>query len=288
MPQVGLHCIKGDVPHQDCRACALCSLHPCMLTPDLLERLRETRGRGVVFSPTRLLGCHRRQVLERSVDYYSDVEDSYPLLRGNLIHQAMESTRYPGVEAVIREQQLWTTVQTCFGPQRFESTPDLIVVQRVESGVAHLKIVDYKSKNEIGHDLVAPLPDHVAQLNMYAWLVTRALPAVLGLDGVVVDEVELMYIGSNKPRRFTSAGPLQTRGKLLTRKPRTYATLTLAAVPLWPVLRTERGIVRHIERMLTPSETLPPVLPEDKQWVCNYCPVAATCWATDKKERDAA
>jgi CRISPR/Cas system-associated exonuclease Cas4 (RecB family) len=222
------------------------------------------------------------------VDWFQDIDAAFPLLRGNLIHQAMETTRYPGSEGVLREKQLWTTVDTCYGPQRFESTPDLLVIQRVEGEVAHVKVVDYKSKSDIGHDLTAALPAHVAQVNMYAWLVTRALPAVLDMESVVVDEVEVMYIGSNKPRRFTSAGPLQTRGRMLTRKPRTYEVLTLAKLPLWSMARTQKGVVAHIERMLTPTDTLPPVLPEDEQWRCLSCPVNAVCWSAYRKEQGAA
>ena len=57
--------------------------------------------------------------------------------------------------------------------------------------------MDYKTKSKIGHDLVRAEDDHIAQINMYAWLVTRELPKSLG-GPVVVDTVEIEYFAMEK------------------------------------------------------------------------------------------
>src|ERR1700731_3234391 len=70
------------------------------------------------------------------------------------------------------------------------------------------------------------------QINMYAWLVRRCLPEILEVERVDVDELEILYLSQKKTRRFTSAGALKERGKLLARKSNTQDTLTLEAIPL--------------------------------------------------------
>lgn len=290
MGQVGLHCIRGDMPHDACRACALNPLHPCMYTPDLLEKLRREPYEGEPkFSPSRILSCQRKEMLAREVPYYTDIDDSYPLTRGNMVHALMEDARYPGALGVLREQQLWTTVDTRFGPQRFEGKVDLIVIKALNHNVRDVepgqpehwytaKVTDYKTKGEVGHDLVKAYPNYIAQVNIYRWLVERELR--INDCPMVVDELEIEYAGMNKPRRFTSAGPLKTKGKMLTRSPRTYAELELAPIPLWPLEQVEAAVVRRIEMRLEHEQngTLPDVLPEAEQWQCLRCPLNKECW----------
>lgn len=287
MPQVGFHCPRGDMAHADCRVCATNPAHPCEFTPDLLEGMRRAgRGGEPVFSPTRILGCARAEVLKRATPYYEDLYDMYPMTRGTLIHAAMEDARYPGALGVLRERQFWTTVATSAGPVPFEAKVDLIVLKGLVGNVLSCAVVDYKSKGEIGHEMTAALPAHVAQVNIYRWVVTRELPALLGWDCVVdVDEVGIMYIGMNKPRRFTSAGPLTTRGKMVKRRPPEYAPLELEALPLWDLDAVERAVVRRVETRLALAEgELPDVLPEEEQWMCPRCPVNGVCWAKYREE----
>jgi CRISPR/Cas system-associated exonuclease Cas4 (RecB family) len=248
------------------------------------KKRRETgEEKEVVYSPTRLLGCHRRAVLEASTDFYTDIDDSYPLTRGNMVHAMMEGAAYPYAIGVMRERRIWVDVETKHGVAKFGGKPDVVVFKgRDEDGRLLAKVVDYKSKVEVTHDLVAAQDDHVAQVNMYAWLVSQVYSAEYGAP-VVVDELEVMYCGLNKPRRFTSAGTLETRGKMLTRSPKTYATLTLAAIPLWPLEKTALAVRRRLTRLLSPRNGLPERLPEEKQWMCNSCPVNKVCWA---KEND--
>jgi hypothetical protein len=276
--QVGVHCIRGNIPHQECRQCALNPLHPCAYTPDLLEKIRvDPHERSIQFSPTRILSCFRQSVLKGQVDYYTDVDNAYPLMRGNMLHAMMEMSRYPGAIGCLREHQFHTTVHTAYGDVPFESKPDLIVIKEAQDGVLKCKVVDYKTKTDVGHDLTAPIFNHIAQVNMYRWLVMRELPKECGWD-VDVDELEIEYCAMAKPRRFTSAGPLVTRGKMTKRSPRQYADLPLEAIPVWELDAIEKAVVRRIELRLAPREALPEVLPPEEQWMCERCDVAKVCW----------
>ncbi len=276
--QVGVHCVRGNVPHQACRECSLNPLHPCAYTPDLLEKVRrDPHEHAIQFSPTRILSCFRQEVLKGEVDYYTDVDNAYPLMRGNMLHAMMEMSRYPGAIGCLREKQFWTTVETAYGPQQFEGKVDLIVIKSAGQGRLSCKVVDYKTKTDVGHDLTAPIFNHIAQINMYRWLIERELPKECGWD-VVVDELEIEYCAMAKPRRFTSAGPLVTRGKMVKRSPRQYADLPLEAIPVWELDAIEKAVVRRIELRLAPRESLPEVLPPEEQWMCERCDVAEVCW----------
>lgn len=278
MPQVGVHCVRGDILHQDCRECALNPLHPCAYTPDLLERIRvDPLEREIRFSPTRILSCFRQSVLKGEVDYYTDVDYAYPLMRGNMLHALMEMSRYPGAIGCLREHQFHTSVHTQYGDVPFESKPDLIVIKAAAGGKLICKVVDYKTKTDIGHDLTAPIFSHIAQINMYRWLVMRELPKLCGWE-VDVDELEIEYCAMAKPRRFTSAGPLVTRGKMTRRSPRQYAPLDLEPIPIWSLEAVERSVIRRIELRLAPRDELPEVLPDEEQWMCERCDVADECW----------
>jgi CRISPR/Cas system-associated exonuclease Cas4 (RecB family) len=294
--QLGFKCVRGNIPHDECRQCALNPLHPCEFTPDLLEMMRaqvptededaDLEPGNDAFSPSRVLDCDRKSVLLQDADYYANIYHDYPKTRGHMVHSLMERARYPGALGGVREKRLYTTVETKYGLQRFTAKPDLIVLLRFDSGTTevvpgdtlHVKIVDYKSKGSIEHSLVAAQPEHQMQVAMYAWLVQRELAQLLGWEvQVVVDEVEILYCDMKKTRRFTSAGPLETNGKMLKRKPPTYAPLALDAMVLHPSERIERFVRRRIEERLVAREVLPPVLDQEDAWRCAYCPVLDYC-----------
>jgi hypothetical protein len=291
--QIGVKCARGLVTHDECRKCAHNPLRPCMLTPDVLEELRakddDRHHDPDSFSPTYLLDCDRKAGLIVEADHYIDVEDAWPLVRGQMVHALMESKEYPGTIGVIREMVFMTEVPTRYGVKKFYGQPDLIVVKRKETTghplgaqetTYYVKIVDYKSKSDIGHDLVAPIKEHAMQINMYRWVVERELAKHLKRNvRIVVDELEIFYADMKKPRRFTSAGKLQTRGKMLTRSPRTYATLDLEPLPMWPIEDIEAWVVRKIEEKISSMyEELAPVLPEEDRWRCAKCPVREVCY----------
>jgi CRISPR/Cas system-associated exonuclease Cas4 (RecB family) len=244
------------------------------------------------FTPSRLLGCPRQTVLMGQADHYIDIDQAWPMVRGNMIHALMEKASYPHAVATVREKRFATTVMTKYGPQPFTGKADLIVVKSVESvnGVPtlHCKVVDYKSKNEIKHDLTSALLDHQLQVNMYAWLSQKCLLDTVDLGFppeavVVVDELEIVYCSMQKVRRFTSAGQLQSPGKMITRNPRTNEMLTLEPITLWPPDKTERFIAAKIEERIDAKEVLPPILEGDAAWRCNYCPIKDYCYGLGNK-----
>jgi len=213
---------------------------PWHLTPDMLELLRidysdPDREPGVEsFTPTRIMNCHRQSVLMDEVDYYTDAEKSWPLVRGHMVHALMEGARYPGVLNYTREKRMRHYIPTKYGPQLFTAKPDLLVVKRIDQvektrqnakGVyepsgssmrALLKVVDYKSKNGIKHELTAPSYENSLQVNMYGYVASQnpaihnergeyqgRLSDILGLPGdtqFVVDELEIVYVDMARVR----------------------------------------------------------------------------------------
>lgn len=283
--QIGVKCIRGLISHDDCRACSTDPLHPCMLPSDVLELMRQKEtdyhADPDAFSPTGLLDCDRKSVLVAGGDWYVDVEQAWPMTRGTLTHAVMEANdSYPGAVGVIREQVMETMIETRYGPQRLVGKPDLVAVLADEDDVVTVKIVDYKSTSEIGHDLTAAKPDHVRQVSMYAYLVKRWLVEHLKRPvTVVVSELEIIYLDFKKVRRFTSAGPLVTKGKRISMTPLTYATLDLEPIHVFGMDVVERGIRRMIEAKIAARETLPPAyeMDDENYWKCRYCPVAEAC-----------
>lgn len=286
--QVGVHCPRGFISHEECRRCALDPLHPCDYTPDVLESMRidyddEDREPGVdSFTPTRILGCARQPLLMGQGDYYVDVDQAYAMFRGNMVHSLVEKSRYPGATAVIREQRMKTTVDTRYGPQVFSAKPDIIVVKEIKpvSREVFIKVVDYKSTGDIRHDMLEAKMDHQWQVNMYAWVASRVLPDVLDLPGaqVVVDEVEIAYFAMRKMRRFTSAGERQTKGKRLSVSPLRYETITLRPLMLLPMPAVGAFVRGKIEERIEAKEELPDILEGEQAWRCNYCPVRELCY----------
>ena len=290
--QIGVSCVRGQILHADCRRCAQDPLHPCQYGPDVLEKMRydptdpDREPSSRAFTPTRLLGCARQSVLQEGNDYYIDIDNAYPLTRGNMVHALMESARYPGVLTTLREHRFKTTIETSYGTQMFSGKCDLVIVKSLEEDEEgnpvsfHVNIVDYKTKSKIGHELIRAEDDHIAQINMYAWLVTKTLGKHLGYPElpIIVDTVEIQYFAMEKSRRFTSAGPLYAKGKRITgTKPWEYETLELAPIPLYSLDLVELAIRKHIEERLQP--TLAPILPEEERWKCDRCPVRDLCFS---------
>src|SRR5439155_16789992 len=142
-----------------------------------------------------------------------------PLVRGTMIHSILEhSGEVEGYERTLREIRLRTTIQVDeadepieqdFNPtvtkwepgqEIFTGQPDLLLLNK-----RRVKVVDYKTTT-IDHSLIGPYRSHVMQINMYAWLVRRCLPAILDVESVEVDELEILYLSQQKTRRFTPAG----------------------------------------------------------------------------------
>lgn len=296
MAQIGVSCPRGLISWEECLgSCAPNPLHPCDYTPDILDQMRTDytdpdREPGVEsFTPTRLLGCARQPVIMGESDHYVDVDGAWNLVRGNMVHALMEQARYPSAVTVVREQRMATTVMTKYGPQPFTAKPDLIVVKSIEFpgpvAQVHIKVVDYKTKADIKHDLTVVQMDHALQVNMYAWVAQECLvdhlPDSMLFDNgaeVVVDEVEVVYCSMRKVRRFTSAGSRLTKGKRLTVNPLTYETITLQPITLWSMDLVGKFIARKIEERIEAEVQLPDILTGDAAWRCDYCPVRQLCY----------
>ena len=281
--RLGGECLTWDDAFERCKD----PLRPWPYTPDMLDLLRidyedPDREPGVEsYTPTRILKCHREAVLEERTDYYVDPDSSWPLVRGHMVHALMERAHYPGALMTVREQRMRTALQTAYGPALFTGKPDLIVVNRIDSAphegcadAIHIKVVDYKSKSEIKHDLLSVIYDHELQVNMYAWVASRELPALLDLPGaeVVLDELEIDYVDMSRVRRFTSAGWLHDRGKRLNRtKPYRYETIELAPIHIWPLESVGRFVRKRIEERIEAHEVLPPCERPDDFWHGALC-----------------
>lgn len=293
MAQIGVRCIRGLVSHDDCRQCSTDPLHPCMLPSDVLELMRQKEtdyhADPNAFSPTGLLDCDRKGVLLHRGDWFTDVEQAWPMTRGTLTHAVMEANKdYPGAVGVIREHVMETMVDTRYGPQRLIGKPDLVVVLKDEADSVTVKIVDYKTTSEIKHDLTAAKPDHVRQINMYAYLVSRWLSEHLKRPvTVTVAELEVVYLDFKKVRRFTSVGPLVTKGKRLSMTPLTYADLELEPIHIFEPGTVEKGVRRMIEAKIAARDQLPPAyeMDDENYWKCRYCPVQEACADLARREQ---
>lgn len=296
--QKGVKCVRGLIPHSECRKCANDPLHPCALTPQLLESLREQHQelRPDEFTPTRLIDCPRKAQLQLSQDWYLDVEKAWPALRGTIMHARLETLpRGPGYLGEVREVRLETTVETKYGPQIVKGKSDLIVVLDVDDSevalqvveetmtntgpVMRIKVVDYKSKGNVDHDLTRADRRHIMQINLYGWLASKALPKALNRPELRVEvaELEIFYAGANKPRRFTSAGPLKADGKFIDRRLGTHEELILEAIPMRPLDSIEKWVIKRVEDVIEAREYLPPPLTGQEAEICQFCPVRQAC-----------
>jgi hypothetical protein len=306
--QIGVRLRGKNYTWENAFALAQDPTRPWHLTPDMLELLRidysdPDREPGVEsFTPTRIMNCHRQSVLMEEVDYYTDAEKSWPLVRGHMVHALMEGARYPGALNYTREKRMRYSIPTKYGPQLFTAKPDLLVVLRVDSEttppIAHFKVVDYKSKNGIKHELTAVTYENSLQVNMYGYIASQnpaihsergkylgQLSDILGLPGdteFVVDELEIVYVDMARVRTFSSAGWRTDTGKRLNRsQPYEYETLNLEPIRLWSPEKVGRFIARRIEERIDAKTHVPACEYADteKDYLCNYCPVSNLCHA---------
>lgn len=307
--QLGFQCPKGNVLHADCKVCCLDSLHPCQLPPDILDAMRAENDHEPspdTFSPSRLNDCSRKTVLLMSKDYYQNIDSAYKMWRGTAIHASFEKADYPALY-YLREVRLKAPIETKYGMKEFTGKFDLIVVTKIEDHVAYIKVVDYKSKGEISSDFTEASADHRAQVWMYGWLLTQLapsqlFPSELGVEEVCIEEVEITYIGHNTARRFTSAGPLSAKGRLLTQRrlnegmydnlekvqngDKTYEVLHLTPIRTVPMDVVKKWIQKKIEAKIDARTILPDILSGDDAWKCSSCQVKNICFEIGNKTNE--
>lgn len=258
MPLVGVHCTLGDVPleqHEQCMRdhdvppCAITQTVLNVITRPNLERVKEQ----VIFSPSSISGCHRQHSLKQEFSWYMDVNKQYKAARGTIFHKGLSTEGpAPGTLGAIRELRMHATLETKYGPQRFSGQLDEIILKNIEETadgkrVLHVRITDFKTKDDIAHSLIEADRKHVYQVNNYAWLAGAALAPYLAgwwtdtgdtryidhvfmaadhpettgaqfwqdIDAVVTDVVSVAYLSMGKSRTFTSGGFLYTEGKML-------------------------------------------------------------------------
>lgn len=292
MPAIGLRTLAGDMTFDEVREYLKNPLHQLGMPPEVIELIikhARTEPSGLEHSPSRILGCHRQAILEETNDYYISLEYEYASLRGTLIHSGIELT---GIHTsqVIQEDRVTTMVDTKYGPQPFTAKSDCIVVLSTEHNlrhretkepefVYHARIVDYKTVGEIGHDFTRAQPKHQMQVNCYAYVAVKEAAKLFKAScTVVVDELEIDYFGFTKARRFTSLGPLLTKGH----KPRgadVAEELELKPIQMLPLDKVEAFIRRSIERRIEErkSPILPPQLVGEAAKWCPRCPVVGPC-----------
>jgi CRISPR/Cas system-associated exonuclease Cas4 (RecB family) len=245
VPQQGFHCIVDfeDVSFEGCVECAA-TLGRCQLTASLLRGMADqararnsdddARARDAapipVLSVTALTGCVRQAYLKATEPYYQRPDQQYWSYRGTLGHLLAERGAGPDIIAERRfERELLLPSGRLV---TITGKPDEIDPDRN-------LLIDYKTTDRAPRQ-ISPL--HVAQLNVYRWLVTPYHQ---------IDRLGIVYL--------------------------TMKGVQKASVPIWPDRQAERFLQ---ERAGALAEAYSggdwPALTEDR-WMCNYCPVTAAC-----------
>lgn len=334
----GVRCVRGYVDMDEHYRCMREEPGPpCGIEPSMLQRMTETNlervRERVIFSHSTINSCHRRTVLSHDHDWYLDVDNGYKTIRGSIVHDGLQfDGPYPGVLGVVREARMGRPIKVGEEEHTFHGKADLIVLLNIEmqfvytdtpntvdnsnlksKAVLHVKLVDYKTKSEVGHDLVEADPKHVYQINEYAWLVTGWLPGFLNenshlvgsaymdehillsegvslpyIDAVVVDELSIVYMDMKKPRTFSSSAVLYTKGKMKGttingrwRKsiPTEFEELELPPIHVFSDRTIERIIRKGIQDQLEAEKVLaPPIMGDDARIICQSCPVRQMCY----------
>ena len=321
----GVHCIKGFVSLEEHEKCMLSEPGPpCGIPPTVLQIITrpnaEREASGVKFSPSSLSACHRQAVLKGEHDWFLDVKQAYKMVRGTIVHEGLShEPAPPGVLGVVRELRMAAPIQTKYGVQTFHGKADEILLLRTEIIMSeqqvnergelltmqgrvrlYVKLTDFKTKSEVGHDLIEAEREHVDQINMYAWLIQQFLPVYLNsvrsgfslitepvdvpmephlflndgvelphIDEVVVDELSITYLDMKRPRTFSSRAMLNDQGKMVgdmvngrwrRRIPVEYEQLELLPIHHFRTKYTESKIRHGIEQQIEAEQLLAPPL----------------------------
>ena len=170
MPFSGFRCVVTEEPVAvaDCLAHAvseggLLAELGCPFTPAILRGIAESltdqpMPNGSI-RVTHLLACAQRTQYQRDHPYWMDPRDGYNLFRGQIGHAVIE--RHHGAEILLSEERLRAVLDGV----TITGQPDAVV----DTERRHLD--DYKTTKRIPKE---PYEHHVAQLNIYAWLLRRA------------------------------------------------------------------------------------------------------------------
>ncbi|MCC6178040.1 MAG: PD-(D/E)XK nuclease family protein [Chloroflexi bacterium] len=246
MPQRGYHCIVDfeDVSFDACIGCAA-TKGRCQFTASILRGMADqakarevehaadpTGAAGALpkLNVTSLVGCLRQAYLKTTEDYYQRPDQQYWAYRGTIGHTMAE--RGAG-EHVVAEQRFDRALRLPNGlTVTITGRPDEIDPSRS-------LLIDYKTTDRPPR---TPSPLHIAQLNLYRWLVAPVYQ---------IDRLGIVY--------------LTMRG------------VQKAAVPVWPDGQAERFSIEAAGALADAFivGTWPAMTTDT--WMCRSCPVAATC-----------
>lgn len=291
MQYAGVKCERSEqlgrpyVSRQECDECVQDPAHPCPFNAKMLKTMwgdDDNEPPALSLSPTRVLGCLRAKYFERA-DYQKilNPRKKWHAIRGSIAHKFFEEAGLsPGVLWELAEKRMTVELPTRYGPQKFSGKPDLIECLMEDGDQIWVKLTDWKSKRDIGHDFVAVSADHEKQVNMYSFLLQECLPGILKRPTLSVNvvELEIVYLTMNKVRRFTSAAALKDQGKLL----RPYSAEQHEEIELIPVsLRSHEEmrerIIAWIEDTIEAQTKLYPPLEGEAARICSYCPFYSEC-----------
>jgi len=195
----------------------------------------EELGTGVsaaipALSVTALTGCVRQAFLKTTEPYHQRPDQQYWSYRGTLGHLLAERGAGPDTVA---EQRFERELRLPSGrPGPITGRPDEIDPSR---GL----LIDYKTTDRAPK---LPSPLHIAQLNVYRWLVAPEYQ---------IERLGIVYLTMKGVRK--------------------------ASVPVWPEGQVERFLQERAGALADAYAGGDwPAMTEDR-WMCGFCPVAAAC-----------
>jgi hypothetical protein len=243
VPQQGFHCIVDfeDVSFEACIECAA-TRGRCQLTSSLVRGMAEqARARNAdaaapaasaipALSVTALTGCIRQAYLKLTEPYYQRPDQQYWSYRGTLGHLLAERGAGPEVIAERR-----------FERELLLPNGRLVTItgQPDEIDPARGLLIDYKTTDRAPRQ---PSPLHIAQLNVYRWLVA---------PHHLIDRLGIVYL--------------------------TMKGVQKAAVPIWPDGQAERFLLERAGALAEAHAGGDWPAMTDDRWMCSYCPVATAC-----------
>jgi CRISPR/Cas system-associated exonuclease Cas4 (RecB family) len=267
VPQQGFHCIVDfeDVSFDACIECAA-TQGRCQFTASILRGMAEqsqsrertsleqtsrpaaafeadgasiamTGGAIPKLSVTALVGCTRQAYLKATGPYYQRPDQQYWAYRGTLGHVLVE--RGAG-DTIVAERRFDRDLLLPNG------RTVTITGQPDEIDPARGLLLDYKTTDR-APKLLSPM--HIAQLNVYRWLVAPHYP---------IDRLGIVYLTMREARKV--------------------------AAPIWPDGQVERYLIERAGPLAEAYATGAwPERTEDT-WLCRYCPVAAACEQASSKQ----
>lgn len=242
--------LSGTICCQDGRATDFttcferCRGKTCVFPLPLIDAMRGNEGKrnGTGLSATTILQCPVQTILKADVDYFESPADYHARWRGTGVH-AMAEVGGP-YDGVVQERRIRKTVDVLGEPIEITGQPDWY-----DERFKHLD--DWKSSKKCP---AAPYDDHVAQVNIYAWLIDGGVWDTGELSSGYVESASIVYIDPDRS--------------------------VIRPVELWTTEATEALIIRLVEPIVRYRKdgTIPVgILPGAKDsWKRKFCPFKGT------------